>query len=61
MTEEKLTAYQWRRRAEKAEAKYQKLRDEINLIRSRDFAETIELCDHRCVSDQVRKLLLESI
>ena len=61
MSEEKLTSYQWRRKAEKAEARYQKLRDEIELIRAKDLADAIELCDHRCNTEQVRKLLIEAI
>lgn len=61
MSEERLTASQWRRRAERAETKYQKLRNEIELIRSKDFADTIELCDHRCNTEQVRALLIEAI
>lgn len=61
MSEEKLTAYQWRRRAEKSESRYQKLRDEIELIKTKDFADTIELCDHRCNTEQIRKLLVEAI
>ena len=61
MSEEKLTVYQWRKRAEKAESRYQKLREEIETIRSKDLADAIELCDHRCNTEQVRALLVEAI
>lgn len=61
MTDEKMTLTQWRRRAEKAEARYEKLRKEIELIRAKDLADAIELCDHRCNTEQVRNLLIEAI
>jgi hypothetical protein len=59
--EEKVTPAQWRRRAEKAESRYLKLREEIEQIRAKDMGNVIELCEHRYRTEQVRKLLVEAV
>ena len=59
--EEKVTPAQWRRRAEKAEARYQKLREEVERSKANDMGNVIELCEHRYRTEQIRKLLVEAV
>lgn len=55
------TAAQWKRRAERAESRYQQLRDEVQSERARDMSVTIELADSRYYRTQARALLVEAI
>jgi hypothetical protein len=60
-TPPKPTAAYWKRQAEKAEARYQWLRREVQSERARDRSIIVELADTRHFKTQARALLVEAI
>ena len=51
----------WKRRAERAESRYEHLREEVQANRMRMMGDVVELADHRHYKTQVRALLVEAI
>lgn len=51
----------WKRRAERAESRYQHLHEEVQANRMRTMGDVVELADHRYYKSQVRALLWEAI
>lgn len=60
MTEKPTTA-DWKRRALRAEARYQQLHDDVRAARAQDMGMIIELADSRHFKTQARALLVEAI
>jgi len=56
-----MTTINWKRRAERAEARYEHLREEVQVNRMRVMSDTVELADHRHYKTLVRALLVEAI
>jgi hypothetical protein len=56
-----MTAINWKRRAERAESRYEHLRQEVQANRMRTMGDVVELADHRHYKTQVRALLLDAI
>lgn len=58
---EKLTASQWKKRALRAEARYQQLYDDVKAEQARDMGQIIEVAECRYYKTQARLLLIEAI
>lgn len=58
MSQEKIN---WKRRAERAESRYQELHDEVESYRTARMGHIIELADTRHYAKQVRALLNEAL
>lgn len=56
-----MTAINWKRRAERAESRYEHLREEVQANRMRAMGDVVELADHRHYKTQARALLFEAI